>query len=107
MGLITSIFGSKSEKTIKKKAKKKAEDGKAGLSSNFTIEEITKERVCELLEIHDLQGPLVSLIKCRKLVCEWASRLGEKGLTQRRGFMLGQLRQVEGVCVVERDPQET
>jgi hypothetical protein len=101
MGLLSDIFGGK-KKAAPAKVKRRRDD-KVGLSKVITLEEMTKKRVCEILGIEDIMGPMVSVVKARKLMCDWTSRVGEKGAYEKRAFLLKQIRQMEGLTVVEEE----
>ena len=104
MSILTKIFGTK-QGGIKSAKSKKPGGGRAtarsSLGNQVSLEEMSKEKVCELLTIYDVRGPMVSVIRCRKLMCDWVGRLGEKGVVQKRSFMIHQFKQVEGIRVVE------
>ncbi|MFH1032890.1 MAG: hypothetical protein V1806_00155 [Pseudomonadota bacterium] len=104
MGLLSDIFGGKKKPAVP--ARKRRRDDKVGLSQVITLEEMTKKRVCEILSIEDLRGPLVSVVKARKLMCDWTSRVGEKGAYEKRKFLLKQMQQMEGVVIVEEEDQK-
>lgn len=49
MGLISDLFGGKKKPAVAKP--KRRRDDKVGLAKVITLEEMTKKRVCEILEI--------------------------------------------------------
>jgi hypothetical protein len=104
VGLLSDIFGGK--KKTAAPAHKRRRDDKVGLSKVITLEEMTKKRVCEILGIEDLRGPMVSVVKARKLMCDWTSRVGEKGAFEKRVFLMKQIRQMEGITIVEEEEQK-
>lgn len=73
---------------------KRRRDNKVGLAKIITLEEMTKKLVCEILEIEDLRGPMVSVVKARKLMCDWTSRVGEKSAYEKCKFLIKQISQM-------------
>ncbi len=104
MGLLSDIFGGKKKPAVAKA--KRRRDEKVGLAKVITLEEMTKKRVCEILGIEDIQGPMVSVVKARKLMCDWTSRVGEKGAFEKRKFLMKQISQMEGLRIVEDEEQK-
>lgn len=104
MGLLSDIFGGKKKTAVPQPRRRREE--KVGLAKVITLEEMTKKRVCEILGIEDLRGPMVSVVKARKLMCDWTSRVGEKGAYEKRQFLMKQMKQMEGIIIVEEEEQK-
>lgn len=46
---------------------------------------------------------MVSVVKARKLMWDWTSRVGEKGAYEKRKFFMKQISQMEGLHIVEEE----
>ena len=99
MSLLSDIFGGKKKPEAPKP--KRRRDDKVSVNNAITLEEMTKERICEILDLADIKGPMVCVVKARKLMCEWTTRVGERGAYEKRQFLMKQMRQLGDITIVE------
>lgn len=67
------------------------------------MEKLTKDKLCEILDIKDLRGPFVDVMKCVEIASQYLNRLGEKTMYERRGFFFEQFKKVGKVVIVPKE----
>ncbi len=94
MGLISRLLGQGKAQPAEKKPDRR-------FHPRYTLEEMTTQRVCDLLEIQGIKGPMAALVHCRQMVCNWVAKVGEGGVEERRDLVLRDLKNIEGLYVME------